>query len=435
MKLSIDEVAKKLQAELGADAVNNDPVLLSAYTIDGKKPGLWCSPATAEQVAAALRLCSEAEVAVTPWGGGTAMAIGNPPRQADLVLGLSRLNRVVEHDDANLTATVESGITLAGMQRALAPRNQFLPFDPPHAARSTVGGIVAANLNGPRRIFYGSVRDLVIGMKVALASGEQIKAGGKVVKNVAGYDMCKLFVGSLGTLGVITEITLRLMPVPKSSATLTASGTLSQTLQLAAEMGTSRLLPASVSILNPAAANASGLSPGKARAAVRFEGFEESVSRQLRDTRAIAGRIGLEADLLSAEAEEELWGYVRDVPLNADQLVYRLTLPPSSLAELTTTVSEWNSEGAPLRIVGDAAWGSLWLSAQPGNANIEWFTTLISLVRERGGHAVVFAAPASLKGAIDVWGAAPPTLPLMREIKRQFDPKDLLNPGRFVAGL
>src|SRR5438093_1367019 len=434
MKPSIDQLNKRLELELGADAVKNDPSLLAAYTVDAKMPTLLCCPETPEQVAATLRLCSELDAAVTPWGGGAAVRIGNLPRQVDAVLELSHLDRVIEHDHANLTATVQSGITLASLQQTLAPQNQFLPFDPPHAARSTIGGIVAANLNGPRRMFYGMVRNLVIGMKVALASGEQIKAGGKVVKNVAGYDMCKLFVGSLGTLGVITEVTLRLTPLPKSSATLTASGTLSQTSQLAAELATSRLLPASVSILNPAAARSSSFPAEKALAAVWFEGFEESVSRHIRDTEAIAARLGLDTDVISTEMQEHLWHYVRDFPLTSDQLIYRLTVPLSQLAEVMTAVSERKS-GDSLYMIGDAASGTLWLSVEPGNVNMEWFASLTSLAQERGGHAIIFAAPPRLKENIDVWGAPPSTLPLMRETKRQFDPKGLLNPGRFVAGL
>src|SRR5947208_3053941 len=434
MKPSIDQLNKRLELELGADAVKNDPSLLAAYTVDAKIPTLLCCPETPEQVAATLRLCSELDAAVTPWGGGAAVRIGNLPRQVDAILELSHLDRVIEHDHANLTATVQSGTALASLQQTLAPQNQFLPFDPPHAARSTIRGIVAASLNGPRRMFYGSVRDLVIGMKVALASGEQIKAGGKAVKNVAGYDMCKLFVGSLGTFGVITDVTLRLTPLPKSSATLTASGTLSQTSQLAAELATSRLLPASISILNPAAARSSSFPAEKALAAVWFEGFEESISRHIRDTEAIAARLGLDTDVISPEMQEHLWDYVRDFPLTSDQLIYRLTVPLSQLAEVMTAVSERKS-GDSLYMIGGAASGTLWLSVEPGNANMEWFAGLTSLAQERGGHAIIFAAPPRLKENIDVWGAPPSTLPLMRETKRQFDPKGLLNPGRFVAGL
>ena len=161
---------------------------------------------------------------MTPWGGGTAMRIGNLPDRVGIIIELSKLNRVVEHDHANLTATMQSGITLAASQKFTAAERQFVPFDAPYPERSTIGGIVAANLNGARRGCYGSVRDLVIGMKVALPTGEQIKAGGKVVKNVAGYDMCKLFVGSLGTLGIITEVTMRMTPIPETAATVAVSG-------------------------------------------------------------------------------------------------------------------------------------------------------------------------------------------------------------------
>ena len=152
----------------------------ASHMIDGGQPALVCAPETPDQVAVALRLCSEAGATVTPYGGGTAIAIGNAALPVDVALDLNRLNRVVEHDHANLTATVEAGITLTRLQELLAQQKQFAPFDPPHSERATVGGIIATNLNGPRRSYYGSVRDLVIGMKVVLASGEPIKAGGKV---------------------------------------------------------------------------------------------------------------------------------------------------------------------------------------------------------------------------------------------------------------
>ena len=205
MKISTEQLAQRLSASLGSDAITAEESQLAEHAVDGAMPKLICTPATAEQVAAAVRICSEAQATLAPWGGGTAMSLGNPPRTLDVVVKSTRLNRVIDHDHANLTATVQSGITLNALQSALAPHKQFVPFDPPLPERSTVGGIVAANLNGPRRSSYGSVRDLVIGMKVVLASGETIKAGGKVVKNVAGYDMCKLFTGSLGTLGIISR--------------------------------------------------------------------------------------------------------------------------------------------------------------------------------------------------------------------------------------
>src|SRR5262245_1923080 len=243
MKLGQPELAQKLCAALGADCVNADSTILARYSVDGVTPGLVCTPQNSDQVGAAVRICAEAQASLIPWGGGTTMALGNAPRRADVVMKTSALDGVIEHDHANLTATVQCGITLAALQTTLAVKTQFAPFDPPCPERSTIGGTVAANLNGPRRGSYGSVRDLIIGMKVVLGSGETIKAGGKVVKNVAGYDMCKLFAGSLGTLGVITEITLRVAPVAESRASLIASGTLEQSDRAAQALAAAKLLP------------------------------------------------------------------------------------------------------------------------------------------------------------------------------------------------
>ena len=308
MKFSGDRLAQLLEGELGAEAVTGEPALLAGHNVDGREPALLCFPVNPEQVAAALRLCSEANATIVPWGGGTAMGIGNPARQVDIVIGLERLNLLVEHDQANLTATVQSGHRLAALQEVLARHNQFLPLDPPAPGRATVGGLVAANLNGPRRSFYGSVRDLVIGMKVVLASGEQIKAGGKVVKNVAGYDMCKLFVGSLGTLGIITEVTLRMAPIPETAATIIASGTLPEVQQFTDELSRSKLLPSAVLLLNAQASKATDLTQRDWRVAVRCEGFEETVARHLRDATAMAQRIGLATVILQENDHRTILG-------------------------------------------------------------------------------------------------------------------------------
>ena len=151
MKISPDQLARQLESELGADAVTVEPGTLARHVADGKRPTLVCTPATPEQIATLMKLCADAQAAVIPWGGGMAMAIGNPPRRADVILKTQQLNRIIDHDHANLTLTVQSDITLAALQAALAQQKQFAPFDAPLLERSTLGGIVAANLNGPRR--------------------------------------------------------------------------------------------------------------------------------------------------------------------------------------------------------------------------------------------------------------------------------------------
>jgi len=435
MKLDHDQLAQRLESALGADAVKLQPSALSSHAVDGKQPGLVCSPGTPDQIAAALRVCSEAEASVAPWGGGTAIRVGNPPRRVDVVIELSRMNRLIEHDDANLTATVEAGMTLADVQQSAARSKQFLALDPPFPTRATVGGIIATNLNGPRRSCYGSVRDLVIGMKVVLATGDQIKAGGKVVKNVAGYDMCKLFVGSLGTLGIMTEATLRMAPTPESAATWIASGTLPQALHFADELSHSQLLPAAVFLLRRQALEASDGARRAWQVAVWTEGFEETVARHFRDLQAMAARMNLNTEILRDNVHDQFWNEIRDFPLQSDRLVYRITAPRGSVTELVKAVEAWEPAELVPAIVGDMAMGTVWIATTENNESAEKFSRLVSLAREHRGHVVMLAAPPDLKEGVDVWGSPPPTLSIMREIKQQFDPKGLLNPGRFVGGI
>ncbi|HEX5605461.1 MAG TPA: FAD-binding oxidoreductase, partial [Candidatus Binatia bacterium] len=284
MNSTADQLAQRFAAELGDDCVTVDPAQLVSRKIEGQVPALLCMPANEEQLSTALSLCAEYEAAVIPWGGGTAMAIGNAPRHMDLVISTERLARIVDHDHANLTVSAESGVVLARLQTQLASQQQFAPLEPPFPDCATIGGIIAGNLNGPRRSYYGSVRDLVIGIKVVLIGGEKIKAGGKVVKNVAGYDMCKLFVGSLGTLGVISAATLRLAPLPETSETVVVTGTFADVQQFANEVGRSRLLPSAL-ILR--------FEGSHCQVAVHSEGFAETVARSQRDLSDIADRLAL----------------------------------------------------------------------------------------------------------------------------------------------
>jgi glycolate oxidase FAD binding subunit len=422
MRATVDQLVERLRSALGAGAVTSDNVSLAAHQTDGVTPAAMVTPESTEQIGVVLRLCSEVGATVVPWGGGTAMAIGNPPRQVDLVIKLDKLARVIEHDAPNLTVTAQSGTTLSALQSALAPQKQFAPIDAPFPERATIGGIVAANLNGARRAFYGGVRDLVIGMKVVLASGESIKAGGKVVKNVAGYDMCKLFVGSFGTLGIITEVTFKVSPTAESASTSIARGTLMQARHFLEGLFLSRLLPAAVFLLRETTGN-------DWRVAVWCEGFAETVERHGRELQAMAARTGMTFE--SAVPEKHLWQSVRDFPLAPDRVTYRVTVPRATVFDYLERAAVWN----PSQIISDASMGIIWLAFPGKKTAIARFSEIESTARERGGHALLFSAPAGLKTAVNVWGASPLTLSLMREIKSRFDPDALLNPGRFVGGL
>lgn len=429
MTIPFDSLAQKLAAALSPDAVTREPEHLADHSVDGKQPGIVCLPRTPDDVAIALRLCAEAKAAVVPRGSGTAMRLGNAPRAVDIVIGLARLDRVIEHDDANLTATAQAGTKISALQETLARQSQFLALEPPFADRASVGGTVAANLNGPRRMFYGGVRDLVIGIKAALIGGEPIKGGGKVVKNVAGYDMCKLFSGSLGTLGIITEATFKLAPVPESAATILTSGSLTQALRFANEIMQSTLLPAAVTLLNREATKTISGASDEATVAVRSEGFEQAVARHLRDLSGMAERHGLKTEELPDMEQERFWERIRDFPLATEQTVCRLVVPLASVHEVMKKLGD-----ASTRVVADAGTGTVWAARQSDERISDWFTTLVELARESGGHTILLSAPPEVKQNIDVWGPPPPSLRIMRALKRQFDPDHLLNPGRFLGG-
>lgn len=428
MKVGPDQLAYTLSASLGSDAITAEESRLAEHAVDGVMPKLICTPATAEQLADAVRICSEAQATLAPWGGGTAMILGNPPRTIDVVVKTTELNRVIEHDHANLTATMQGGIALNALQSTLAPQKQFVPFDPPLPARSTVGGIVAANLNGARRGSYGSVRDLVIGMKVVLASGEIVKAGGKVVKNVAGYDMCKLFTGSLGTLGIIAELTMRVAPIPAHSATIIANGTLTNVAECASELIRTKLLPTIEYLI-------SGGETASWQLAVGFDGFAETVKRQTKDLMVMAQRLGLTQELIDGARQQDFWQAIADLPVSHDRLIYRLIVPRGALTQTISTILEWIKIQPAPAICADVAMGTVWLVIPANHPALELFPRLIALAQQQRGHAVIFAAPPPLKKSIDVWGPITPAHALMRKIKQEFDPAGLLNPGRFVGGL
>jgi glycolate oxidase FAD binding subunit len=348
---------------------------------------------------------------------------------------MDRLARLIEHDDANLTASAQAGMKVATLQEISGQRHQFLAIDPPNPRQASIGGLAAANTNGPRRMSYGSVRDLVIGMKMILATGEHVKAGGKVVKNVAGYDLCKLFVGSLGTLGIITEVTFKMAPIPESAATVVARGPLAKTAQLGEEVMRSLLLPAAIAIFNREAAEATQAASEMSAVAVWAEGFDEAVTRHLRDMREMAEKIGLASEILREEPHRRLWERARDFGADGDGVLYRVTVPLASVGEVLATIDQWHAAGRRARIIAHAGSGTLSVLMDAGAASVELFPRLTALARGRGGHVVLQAAPPALKEGIDVWGPPPSGGAVMREVKRQFDPQGILNPGRFLAGL
>ncbi|HUH64173.1 MAG TPA: FAD-binding oxidoreductase, partial [Terracidiphilus sp.] len=242
----------------------------SRDAIDGLQPANVIAPASAQEIAKVLQCCSSAGIAVIPRGGGTKLDWGSRPQKADLILSTERLNRVIEHAWGDMTTTVEAGCTIASLQKTLKAHGQRLTADPLWSEQATIGGVLATADNGTFRIRYGGLRDLVLGVEVALAGGNVIKAGGKVVKNVAGYDLSKLVIGSLGTLGVITRAVFRLHPIPVATVTYsTLLSTAAEANQLVLNILDSQLVYTGLQIRAD--------TPHQIAVHVRFEGIAESL--------------------------------------------------------------------------------------------------------------------------------------------------------------
>lgn len=418
----------ELQRIVGESGILPDAQIAN-YTIDGLTPKAVVLPASVWEIQDVLRFAAAQHLSVIPAGSGSKLQSGNPPEKVDIVLAMTRINEVVEYEPADLTVTVEAGIQLTALQEKLADNGQFLPLNPPYASRCTLGGIVAANASGFLRLRYGTARNLVLGLCVVHASGTVVKSGGKVVKNVAGYDVNKLYIGSFGTLGILTEMTLKLSPIPARQALLTAQF---QDMEAAAKTGLSivgsQTLPDFVNLL----VNSEHAGP---TLVAGFGGDAETVTWQLEQARRIMelnGAIGVKEvegesfqklnDAMRAFAESENESRTVSVQVN---------LKRTDIAEFAENVLTNNAE--MLALLGS---GVLYLKMEQGEGLAETLATLRERVVAAHGNLIIESAPPELKKQLDVWGpVSPRARNLMQQLKARFDERNLLNPGRFVSGI
>jgi glycolate oxidase FAD binding subunit len=409
-----------------------------AYAVDGVEPRFLARPRSVEEASQVLRAAADDGLAVAFVGGGGKLGLGNPPERLDLVVETRALDQVLEHAAGDLVVQAQAGVRLADLRRRLAPAGQQLALDPPEP-RATLGGVVAANASGPRRLRYGTVRDLLIGITVVLADGTVARAGGKVVKNVAGYDLAKLFCGSLGTLGMVAEVIFRLHPVPAAAAvvTLGVEGP-EQAGEAMRRLRGTALEPSAVELT----VDEFGW-PG--RLTVLFEGIQPGVEAQAAAAAELLGRVG-EAAVAGPGGVEAALNQLGARPFEKAEYALKATFPPAELAgvldDLAGTGRRWS--GGP--ISAHAATGVLWVAsaAREGDlpADSPAFPMAVAAIRElrkrvaaRGGSLVLVKAPPELKRAVDVWGPPGDTIGLMRRVKERFDPDRRLSPGRFVGGI
>ncbi|MPZ50862.1 MAG: FAD-binding protein [Dehalococcoidia bacterium] len=390
------------------------------YGIEGMTPPIAVKPASEEELIETLAACNAAQAAVVPWGSGSQMHFGMPLARYDVALDLTSLDGLLEYEPADLTVSVQVGMRLAGLEAILGENGQWLPLDPLVNESATIGGILATNASGPGRVVYGTARDFLIGIAVATPEGETIRAGGRVVKNVAGYDLGKLHIGALGTLGVITRASFKVAPLPELMLTIAAATPQPGALIVIAREAHRRGLAVNRLCLIWTQA-ASGW-----QLLVRMAGGASAVetSRRQLNELAVANGVSL------APVDGSVWSRLPAFQPGAE-IVAKAAVMPTAISSILERLKALNSA-----IVAYPTAGIVYGSWQAGAVSSDDLKDLRRLCVQAGSGALVLEkAPAELRVAVDVWGQPRGDFSLMQGLKRQFDPEGILNPGRFVGGI
>jgi glycolate oxidase FAD binding subunit len=434
------EVIAELAAMLGPDRVLG-AAEAERYAVDGRQPFCAVFPETIGEVASVLRHAGDRGLAVIPWGSGTLIDLGNAPSRYDIALVLTRLDAISDYSPEDLVVTVQAGATIGAVNATLARHGQFLALDPPRADVATIGGALSAGISGPMRQRYGGARDLVIGLTCVLAGGEIVHSGGRVVKNVAGYDLNKLFLGAIGSAGVIVEASFKLHPLPASGGGVTAEFSSCAGAHAAAlALINSRFGPTAVEIASPAAVEAlpaAGLPSSTWLLAAQCRGLAPAVERQLREMGSIVREAGgASLHELAAEEADALFGEIRDCGRRPDaqaELILRCALLPSELATAVEHLGLALAAAPPQMLASPGIgilrllWPSLPTTAEALVQEVR------STIETLDGIVTVERCPPAMKTATEIWGVSGPDLALMVDLKAAYDSNGTLSPGRFVG--
>lgn len=399
------------------------------------------APASAEELALLLASCDREGRPVSVDGAGTLHGIGLPARDGDLHVSTAKLKAMIAHEHADLTASVQSGMGLRAFSDALAKYDQFVPLDAPLRKKATVGGTLAAGWAGPRRHLYGRTRDYVIGSRIALADGTLANAGGMVVKNVTGYDMSKLYVGSCGTLGVLVSVNLKTLPAPRASRGFHHPLPLDSRSRAFAQLQTMTATPAAAFWIEGFAKEFGGADADDGRLFVLMQGSDAFLDRATRDLRSGLGRAGVpETHVVDAGANEAFERVCDAYVATIDErsITYRTSGDPSDVEARALTMRalahrfELRADSIADIMNGDAI-------LRVSDTDVRGFTAKIEIfddaLHDDVPNAQVIAGDFAGRPNLNVWGAPPPAIEKMRALKLRFDPKGTLNPGRFVGGI
>lgn len=473
-----NEIISSLAGCVGPGQVKTDEGTLAAYSVDGMAPKAVVFPSNTEQVSGAVKIACSEGWAVLPWGGGTKINTGNPPGRLDLVVCLKRMNHMKDVDVANLTLTVEAGVRFRDIQARLATQEDrcylpledlekeaddivcsdrshsgcFLPLDPPFSEKATIGGVMATNSSGPKSLYYNLPRDLILGAKIVDTNGNVVGTGGKTVKNVSGYDVSKLMLGSYGSLGIICELTMRLLPLPEAMATgLHFFKDFPGAAAFADELLSTGMLPAAVEVMERSCYGSVAVEgapevDGVWLVAVAMEHFEPAVERMKKDCAEMAARHGAikTAVIDSEDAHGLFWLKVGDlIPVGASSdgkyVSVKMNYPISYWKDVVGfTVGAFEKTGAPFKVMAHAGTGVCLASVDISGGDGAIADTVGELAGKcsgLGGSLTVLYSPAGLKSALPVWGKAGSDFILNQRLKRKLDPAGVMCPGRYVGGL
>ncbi len=430
---SLDELVNSAAAKWGKAAVR---AATADEAIDGRRAAMIFEPPDATTLADMLGWANAERLAIVTCGGRTKLMWGPAPARLDILLSTACLASPIDHIAGDLTATAPAGATLGAVNTILARERQWLPLDPPAADYATIGGIIATNDSGPRRHRYGAPRDLIIGVEMALADGRTAKAGGKVVKNVAGYDLPRVLCGSFGSLAVITKATFKLAPLPPASRTVIATASQSRPLSdLAMALADAPLTPSAIE-----------LDSAESALLIRFETTGAAADRQAIAAGELCAKRGINTRIVKDDDETALWrDHETRLSPTPQGAAVRLAVLPTQVGDVLDHVERVaEKHGIGGFIGGRASLGVLTIVIQPPERNdpkdtTETLARVIDELRQnawaRGGSVVVRSAPAAVRALVDVWGDVGDGLSAMKAVKARFDPNRILNPGRGPGGL
>jgi glycolate oxidase FAD binding subunit len=461
MSTTAINVAARLESVVGAARVNRSSESCAKFGIDGVTPSVVAKPASSAEVVEIVRFAKSEKLALIPCGNCTKLGIGMPPTHYDIAIDLTGLNQIAYYDPADLTLSVDAGMNLAQLAVALAQQKQFLPLAVPFFDECTVGGTIASSIGSSLRSGYGLARDFLLGAEFVNGAGTFTKSGGRVVKNVTGYDLHKLLIGSLGTLGAITRLNFRTFPLPEGYGHLVSTfSSVDSTVRFQAMVAESPLTPSCFGILGPEAAQTvaefkdnrdsalpSWFTSGEWHVCVGFEGAETILRRYSSELAQYAQKCGASNyHLLEEYDDKALGGALREL-LNLlswsgpAATIFKINTLPGFTPDVPALSTLAARFSIPSYIFANSS-GPLYFALQPGDLNDKTIGSLAHIAlgvfeyaAAHNGSASILFCPTSLKRVVNIWGPARNDSALMRRVKNAFDPENVFAPGRFVSGI